>query len=396
VVTIFVQNNQIQGKEHGARICLLTQRYFRFAVARAALYEFEDVIREIDAVDMIVPKNYPWFSLGQRLVNRAGRHVSSAFGRLNPGLQKIRLEKKYDLFFAIVLVARDLLSLNAIEGWRQRCQTAICWIDEFWAGEIHKYKSLLKILSKFDYVLTNCSGSVQAIQDAINRPCFYIMPGIDAIKFCPYPEPPVRSIDVYNMGRRAPVTHQKLLKMAGQNKIFYMYDTIHSGDMHPPNPSEHRSLIANILKRSRYLLANTAKIDRPFETHGQIEIGYRFYEGAAAGAVMIGEVPDNRMFHKEFDWPNAVIPMNFDSDNVDKILADLDAQPQLIKEISRNSVINVLDQGDWAYSWEKILGIAGLESMPALEARKKVLKRLAMLAKASCDETPSIMANARS
>jgi hypothetical protein len=392
-MVIFTQNKQIQNEERASRICLVTQRHFRYAVARAALYEFEDLICEIDDVDMIIPKNYPWFSLGQRLVNRAGRHVSSVFGRLNPGLQKIRLEKKYDLFFAFFLVARDLLSLNAIKEWRQRCKTAICWIDEFWAGEIPKYKSLLKILSKFDYVLTNCSGSVQAIQDAINRPCLYIMPGIDAIKFCPYPEPPVRSIDVYNMGRRAPSTHQKLLKMARRSKIFYMYDTIHSGDMYPQNPDDHRSLIANIMKRSRYLLANTAKIDRPFETHGQIEIGYRFYEGAAAGAVMIGEVPENQAFNEEFDWPNAVIPMPFDAANIDKIMAELDSQPRVIEDIRRNSVIRTLEHNDWVYCWEKVLDLAGLESTPEFEARKKKLKRLATMAKTSSDETTPIAAN---
>lgn len=392
-MAIFAQNEQIQNEKRASRICLVSQRHLRYAVARAAIYEFEDVICETDDVDMIIPENYPWFSLGQRLVNRAGRHVSTVFGRLNPGLQNIRLERDYDLFFAFVLVARDLLSLNAIKEWRQRCRTAICWIDEIWAGELPKYKSLLKILAQFDYVLTNCSGSVQAIQDAINRPCLYIRPGIDTIRFCPYPEPPVRSIDVYNMGRRAPITHQKLLEMARRNKIFYMYDTIHSGDMYPQNPAEHRSLIANIMKRSRYLLANTAKIDRPFETHGQIEIGYRFYEGAAAGAVMIGEVPENQAFYEEFDWPNAVIPMPFDAANIDEIMAELDSQLRVIEDIRRNSVTKALEQYDWAYCWENILNIAGLEATPALKVRKKKLNRLATLAKASGDETTPIMAN---
>lgn len=391
-MAIFAQNEKSQNEERASRICLVTQRHFRYAVARAAIYEFEDVIGEIDNVDMIIPKNYPWFSLGQRLVNRAGRHVSTVFGRLNPGLHNIRLEKNYDLLFAFILVARDLLSLNAVKEWRQRCRTAICWIDEIWAGELPKYKSLLKILSQFDYVLTNCSGSVQAIQDAINRPCLYIRPGLDTIRFCPYPDPPVRSIDVYNMGRRAPITHQKLLKMAGRNKIFYMYDTIHSGDMYPQNPDEHRSLIANIMKRSRYLLANTAKIDRPFETHGQIEIGYRFYEGAAAGAVMIGEVPENQAFDEEFDWPNAVIPMPFDAANINEIMAELDSQPSVIEDIRRNSVIRSLERNDWAYCWEKVLDLAGLESTPEFEARKKKLKRLATMANAISDETTPAMA----
>jgi hypothetical protein len=377
------------------RICLFTQRAFHKKVARCINYEFEDIIGEIDNVDVLMPIAFWWFPGMEKVANQIGKKVSKGYLPLNPGLKPVKIRKDYDLFFATAMFPRDLMALNAIKGWRQRCRTAVCFLHEIWAGEMHDYKDKMKILRKFDYVLTICLGSVQAIQDAIERPCYYVAPGIDAVKFCPYPEPPVRSIDVVSLGRRSPYTHQALLEMTRQNKIFYFYDSIHSGDMYPQNSSEHRSMLANILKRSRYLLVNTAKIDRSFETHGQEEIGARFVEGAASGAVMIGEVPQNRVFDEQFDWPNAVIPLPFDAVNIDEIMDDLDSQPHLIEEIRINSVIKTLERNDWAYRWEKVLELAGLEPTPELEARKNKLKKLAKMIKANQNPISGNIANTR-
>jgi len=301
------------------------------------------------------------------------RHASIA--SLNPGIKKLHLENNYDLLLANCLLPSDLLALNALEGWRQRCRTAVCWLVEIWAGELHKWKGHLKILSQFDYVILNCSASVQPIQDKIRRPCFYMPPGVDAIQFCPYPDPPVRCIDVYNLGRRSLVTHQALLRMAEQKQIFYIYDTINK--LETSHPSQHRSLIANTAKRSRYFFANAGKIDRPSETQKQAEIGPRFFEGAAAGTVMLGEYLQNDAFKNNFDWPDAVIEVPFHSPNIAEVLADLDSQPERLAEIRRNNVVQSLLRHDGVYRWRAILDIVGLEPRPALLAREQRLKELA-------------------
>jgi len=72
--------------------------------------------------------------------------------------------------------------------------------------------------------------------------------------------------------------------MAEKGQIFYIYDTIHK--MNTLYYKEHRNLVANIAKRSRYFMVNPGKIDEPLETHGQREIGSRFFEGLAAGEAL--------------------------------------------------------------------------------------------------------------
>jgi hypothetical protein len=359
------------------RVCLFSQRHLQRLVSRCAEYEFEDLICEIDDAELLTPEPRWWFHFGQKVANRLARHISVTF--VNPGVRKLCLNKSYDLFVVICQFPRDLLSLNAVEGWRQRCRTSICWLAEIWTGELHKLKGHLKILSQFDYVVIPSIGSVQPVKDVIGERCVYIPAGIDTIRFCPYPNPPLRSIDVYNMGRKSLVTHQALLKMAEEGKIFYIYDTFEN--MKTLLPRDHRILVANIAKRSRYFIANAPKIDRPFETHGQGEISYRFFEGAASGTLMIGETRESEAFRKHFDWSDAVIPIPYDTENIAEILAELDSQPKCLEAARKNNVVQCLLRHDWVYRWRDILNIAGLEPKPALLARENRLKQLAKIVK---------------
>jgi hypothetical protein len=75
-------------------------------------------------------------------------------------------------------------------------------------------------------------------------------------------------------------------------------------------------MLATILKHSCYFIANRSRVDNPEFTAGCHEISARFYEGAAVGTVMIGEAPRTEEFKRQFDWPDAVIHVPFDSPDI--------------------------------------------------------------------------------
>jgi len=362
------------------RICIFSQRHLHRLVSRCPMYEFEDVICEIDDVEVLVPESNRSFPVCQKIANRLARHISIA--SLNPGVRELRLDRNYELFVAMCQFPSDLLSLNALKGWKKCCQTSICWLAELWAGELAKFKGHSKLLSQFDYVVLNFTATVPLVEKVVDGTCTYMPPGVDAITFCPYPNPPTRCVDVHNLGRKSLVTHEALLKMADQGKIFYIYDTI--PNMCTFYPKQHRNLVASIAKRSRYFLAYPAKVDQKCETHGQSETGYRFYEGAAAGTIMIGEKPDNEAFRKQFDWPDAVIRVPYDTANIAEVLADLDSQPERLARIRKNNVINCLLRHDWVYRWRAILDMVGLEPRPGLLAREERLRKLAEQVQQAC------------
>jgi len=339
---------------------------------RLGLYEFEDLICQVDSVKLLAPRPQRWFEYRDRFASR----LASDFGLfLNPGIPRVKVREKYDLFFAIAQFPGDLLYLKNVVNWKEKCEKSVCWLNEIWLSDINDCRHLLEILSDFDYVVVHLIGSLSAVQARVRGKCFYLPYGIDAISFCPYPELPPRGIDVYSIGRKSLKTHETLMRMMESDKLFYVYDTI-DGE-HVFSPREHRFLFSNMVKRSRYFIVNPGRRSRADITQGQIEFGNRFFEGAAAGAVMIGERPDNREFDKHFDWLDSVVNVPFGSEHIDEVIRELDKQPERQQEIRKNNVVQSLMRHDWVYRWEAVLKIAGLDPTPKLLERRDRLQNMA-------------------
>ena len=129
---------------------------------RSALYEAQDVLCESENVDMIElqphSKAFRWKELWQRRL--LYRDISKRLIFHNPGLQKVQLKQDYDLFVAVCQNYWDLLYINAIDGWKERCRTTVCWLDELWAADLPGCKYWLHALSRFDHVFVGCHGTV--------------------------------------------------------------------------------------------------------------------------------------------------------------------------------------------------------------------------------------------
>ena len=203
----------------------------------------------------------------------------------------------------------------------------------------------------------------------------FLRPGVDAFRFSPFPLRPERWIDVLSIGRRSEVTHRKLIRMAEDNRIMYVYDSTNGAEAR--SLAEHRLLCANLCKRSRYFIVNPGKIDQPEAIGGEVIIGSRYFEGAASGCILIGEIPEDDGFRKFFPWPDAVVQLPYNSENIDKVMEEMDLQPNWQNKIRKNNLVGSLLSHDWVYRWETVLGIAEMESLPALIKRKQRLKGLA-------------------
>ena len=365
-------NVSIGEKSARPRILMFSHRnIFGEALYRCPHYEFEDIVCQIDSVEILAPQQGKWFKYGSRIASRIAIDGKIA---LNPGIPKIKLTNNYDLLFTVCAFPKDLLNFNTVINWKDCCKISICLLDEVWANQVSKLECFTRILSKFDHVMLYYSQSVNAVSEVIGDRCSFLPPGVDAIRFCPYPNPPKRAVDVYSIGRRSTITHQALLRMAEENGIFYVYDSIVGSDAF--NSQEHRHLLAGVAKRSDYFIVNPGLIDKPKIRGNQLEIGNRYFEGAAAGAIMIGEYPRSREFEKLFGWPDAVIHLPFGADNIAEIISELDKQPDRKLKIRKDNVVQSLLRHDWVYRWESVLKAAGLEPMPELLRRKKRLSDL--------------------
>jgi hypothetical protein len=347
---------------------------------RCAHSEFEDVISEVDSAEFTSPR-VDHTTPRYRYAKMLAYHTPLV---LNPGIEKKTLDSDYDLFFAICGDPSDLLAVNALGNWRSRCKKAVCVIDELWVRQMPAYGNFLKMLRQFDLVCLYYCQSVEPLNEIIGNKCIYLPPAVDTIRFCPYPDPPERVVDIYSIGRRSATTHQSLMQLTARKNLFYVYDSTSADRVF--DPIQHRELYARTLKRSRYFIVNPGLIDRPDIRGNQIEIGYRYFDGIAAGAINIGELPINDVFPKLFNWEDSVIHFPYNSTHFEELVQDLESDPEREAWIRCTNVQHALLRHDFVYRWETILKAVNLEPLPGLAERKARLQDLAGLATRALSE----------
>ncbi len=355
---------------HDARILMLSTRGLRLHASRGAIYEFEDVIRQCEDVDLIAPEGRSTvFKLSNRIANkavRAIRSVPSYAGR------PIKVDGHYDLFVFFCQSAQDILLLNSLKGWRDRSRYAVCWLDELWSQDIEAMRPQLSLLAGFDRIVMNFESSRAKVAEITGVPVVAMPFGVDAKRF--NPGTAERSIDVLNVGRRSEVTHAALEGAMNSDDFFYYYDTLASLQMSARGG--HRNLYANLAKRSRYSIVNKAKFNLGGGMNPHDEVGPRFYEGMASGTVMLGVPPRCTTFTENFDWPDSVIEIPFDCPDIVDVIADLDRQPDRLDAVRRENVSHALLNHDWIYRWDTVLDSVDLRSTARAEARRQHLIEL--------------------
>jgi Glycosyl transferases group 1 len=368
-----------------AKVLLLSERRIADLVAFCVGYEFEDTFatvadaQRVDATDLSGLE----FSRRAYKVARLASGSPSLARRLAPyPRSKVVLENDFELFFPVFSHTFELYSLATIPNWRQRCRKAACYITEVWSDMLPPY--LLELLSAFDHIFLGSHHSVQDVARVTGRPCTYLPLAVDVLRFTPASLDQPRPIDVCNIGRRSPVTHQALLEEAERQRSFYYYDTVAASGaelkhrtFRVDSPHEHRRMLATLLKNSCYYIANRSYVNKPEFTEGREEISARFYEGAAAGTVMIGEAPRVEEFKRQFDWPDAVIHVPFDSPDIGRILADLDGDPERLQAIRRNSAREAALRHDWLHRIQVVFDVLGLAPTDGMRARAQQLDQIA-------------------
>jgi len=375
-MSLFGRKRTVFHARSGARVFTLSERVIHDRVWHCVFYEWEDLIGEWESVDTYLPEHS--FQLSRRLYTLANyaTHSTRLARVLSPHFDSCTLNQKYDLFFLICADIFELIAINSIKNWRTKCRNAVCYLSECWTEEWLKGREfLLRPLKEFDHIFLGTRNSVDIVSKITGRPCSYLPLGVDMVKFAPNPAARGRTIDVWNLGRRSQVTHQALLEFAEQKQWLYYFDTVKNGNV--PDAKEHRLLVSNLLKRCKYFIANHARADEAGVTRGHMELGMRYFEGAAAGTVMLGKPPAPEVFNEYFNWPDAIIPIPFDAPDIANTIADLEAQPVRLARIRRDNVVNSLLQHDWVYRWRRVLEAVDLEVTPQMLARESLLQDMA-------------------
>jgi hypothetical protein len=274
----------------------------------------------------------------------------------------------------------DLEALDALPEWRKHCAKAVCIIEEIWALELGRWGNrTLDRLAEFDLITCGQHGTVAPLAALLGKRCEWLPGGVDCLRFFPGREPPHRTIDVFAMGRRSDVSHRALQRHASAHDWTYLFDTLEPRRVRDGDHAQHRLQLAELVKRSRYFIVNKGRIGADAEIGSQEELGFRSFEGAAGGAVLVGHAPRGEHVKAMFDWPDAHIHVPFDSAELPDILSALDREPERIARIRRDNVANSLRRHDWAFRWRQVLAALDVAPTERVPQRIRELEELAAL-----------------
>jgi Glycosyl transferases group 1 len=370
-------------------VLLMSMRRRSDLVGYCACYEFEDVIAQVTGADRFEVGTANPLERSRRAF-KAARYLTGSRAlawRLAPKPNPLQLDRQYELFFPVFTHAHELFALAAIPDWRRHCRVAACYIAEMWLHILPRY--LLELLRDFDHIFVGVRSPIDTVAKIAGRPCSYLPPAASVLDFSPFPDFPRRVIDVCSVGRRSAPTHQALVEMARKREIFYFYDTVAASGVdlkqrtfRVHDAAEHRLLLANLLKRSRYYIANRALVNDPGFTRGREEISSRFYEGAASGTVMIGEPPASEDFKSQFDWDDAIVRLPFDSTAIGALIAELDQDPDRQAKIRRANLRNAALRHDWLHRLRVVYDTCGIAPTAGMGERQRQLEAAAAQATA--------------
>jgi hypothetical protein len=372
---------------HDGHVLILSMRRLATLVAFCILYEFEDSIVDLTGADCVEVGDQQALNFSRRIYKfaRMASRSPRVARAVAPKAATIALQRDYELFLPILNSTHDLYALASVPDWRSRCRYAACIVNEVWAHLLPEY--LLELLSQFDHIFLGTRHCVDDVQRIVGKPCSYLPPGADVLRFSPWPVPPVRSIDVLNIGRRSEITHRALIELAAAREFSYFYDTIEQPGFgaqqrtfHVSDPREHRLLLAQTLQRSRYYITHRARINQPDYTANREEIGGRFYEGVASGAILIGQAPRTAEFQRQFDWPDAVIPVPFDCPDIGRVLTELDDDPERLAVARGRNVHFAARRHDWLYRLQTVFDTFGIRPTPAMQVREQTLAAISDIA----------------
>ena len=358
------------------RILMVTPRSYEKTIWRCGQVEFEDLISAVDDVDLLTPEAEQRGGLFARQTARAAKRFANVDITFPTRVRSTPVAREYELFVHYAAQPADLRLLDAVPNWRRQCKKAVCVVDELWVEHFADDERWLQRLSSFDLIAVMFYNTVEPLQKLTGVPCIWVPAAVDTLRFFSGVVPPRRSIDLYAMGRRSEESHGALLAHASAHGWTYLFDTIDPIKVRDSH-QVHRQQLAEVLKRTRYFIANKAKVDAPAHRGTQEELGLRSFEGAAAGAVLLGHTPATPSLHKLFDWPDAHVHVPFGSREIADVIHQLNADPERVHVIRRNNVVNSLRRHDWAQRWQQVLNKLGIAPTARLGERLDKLEQLA-------------------
>ncbi len=168
---------------------------------------------------------------------------------------------------------------------------------------------------------------------------------------------PQRSIDVLSYGRTNEQVHAQLQQFnEPESRRLYIHSTFSGTEVH--NVREHLALLNRLLLRSKISLCFEGSQLHRFQ--GRSTLLYRWFEGWAAGCVIVGKKPLGRGIPKLMDWQDSTLDVPDDLDQVLPFFEALLQDEPRLQEISRRNYVECRLRHDWRYRFRDLFKVLNL------------------------------------
>lgn len=358
------------------RILLISMRGLNPFLSHANLYEFENLAASLDRIDIFAPASFGEVEGTRGLISKTRRRINEELVR--------RLGSKdaagapYDIVLVFFQSMSDLELLRPLHRWTSLGRRSAIVFQECWATSIVPGRSDFERLNHFDQIFLTMAGSIAPLERCLQTPVAELPFGVDAGLFSPIRPGRARNIDFYAMGRRHDGMHADLIAHARTEEFFYAYDSLRmSGRTLYNDVFEHRLLTSRMIQNTRFFAVSRGRFDTPDLIANQDEVNPRYYEGASAGATLVGAVPQTRRFDELMGWTDAVIPFDPEQQEIVPFLEDLGSQTERLETARRSGVRECLTRHDWMFRWRTLLQTLGLDEPASLARREEELHKRA-------------------
>lgn len=354
-------------------VVVLSQSAMNVVPYLSAIAEIEDVLADMLGADVVpmCPRSGRWAETlreRQRLRRIAGRWSATR------PLDFARPARRHDVGVVVVNNLHQLGMLDSIPDWRRQADRWVAYIVEIWPSFAAESESTLHtVASQFDHVFTCINWSVEPLQAASGTPWTFLAHPVDTLAVA-FHRHAHRPIDVSNRGRRTAAQHQVLVDWCRTTDRFYEFDT---GLPIITDHRVHRAHFVEQCARSKVFVSNFARFDQPELHEGHEEVGLRYVEGLAAGAILIGRHPDRAWLRHVLGDVQGLVDFAPDATEVPPALVELLADPEACDRVHVANRRLALERHDVAHAWTAIADLLGVPVGPGVAARIERLRAAA-------------------
>ncbi|WP_193909758.1 glycosyltransferase [Vasconcelosia minhoensis] len=285
--------------------------------------------------------------------------------------------------------ANALKKVASIANWRQKFDIVAAYVEDCWLLD-----SFPHAVKQFDRLFIPHVEFQSQLEQQLNIPVSVLPCAFDVLTHGAGIKP--RTVDVFSYGRTPRNYYlelQSILNAAGSG-CFYYHQTFDQKELFPKLTycSErfdylHRLQLKKLLKRSKLTLAfdfsytvPRAALHESMKFHpshkcGQSVLNRRWFEGAAAGTVLVGKRPQTEMMSQYFDWEDATIELPDQPAEGAELIQDLLSDRERLEAVSQRNYVQSLAKNDWRLRIRDMLKQLDIPLPSGLELELEQLQR---------------------